>query len=115
MDLRAAPDGVGRRSPTSRIAGTTVTRLALAATTPVPGRVARLHVRGARITGALLLRHGTVQVPVLFEDCLFDEPLDLSHARAKSLSLRGSDLRKLMNGTGSDVLFLVGNNSEKSA
>ncbi|MFJ3795464.1 hypothetical protein ACIPSJ_04185 [Streptomyces sp. NPDC090088] len=48
--------------------------LLVAAPRPVPGRLARLRLRGARITGALDLAEAAVQGAIRLESCRFDEP-----------------------------------------
>ena len=56
---------------------------------PRPGHHARLTLRGARITGSLDLSHARIEHPIIFRDCVFDEPIVLAEARLGALSLDG--------------------------
>src|SRR5436305_13249930 len=47
-----------------------------------------LRLAGARITGALDLRHTQIRHALILEDCYFDEPVDLTGAHAPWLSLQ---------------------------
>jgi hypothetical protein len=49
-----------------------------------------LWVEGAYIVGALDLRHARLEIPLIMNDCYFDSRIDLSEARAISVSLAGS-------------------------
>jgi hypothetical protein len=70
-----------------------ITRLLLGDAQPeTPGRSAVLHIRGAYITGALVLRHATIRTPLVLENCVFDQPVDLSHAHAPTLSIQDTTL-----------------------
>lgn len=69
--------------------------LLLGAGRAFPGRVAALRLRGARITGPLLLAHGRISASWLLEQCRIDEHLDLEGAQTGSVYLRGSHLRTL--------------------
>lgn len=69
--------------------------LLLGAGRAFPGRVAALRLRGARITGPLLLAHGRIAASWLLEQCRIDEHLDLEGAQTGSVYLRGSHLRTL--------------------
>lgn len=48
------------------------------------------HLRGPRITGFLDLSHVTLPGQVVFEDCLFEEPIDLTSAEGTSLIIRNA-------------------------
>jgi hypothetical protein len=73
-----------------------ITRLVLAEPEAATwGRAAVFHVRGARVSGGLVVRHATFRVPLVFEGCVFEEPVDLSHARVPSLSFQDSVLPAL--------------------
>jgi hypothetical protein len=69
--------------------------LLLGASRTFPGRVAALRLRGARITGPLLLAHGRIAASWLLEQCRIDEHIDLEGAQTGSIYLRGSHLRTL--------------------
>ncbi len=69
--------------------------LLLGASRAFPGRVAALRLRGARITGPLLLAHGRITASWLLEQCRIDEHIDLEGAQTGSIYLRGSHLRTL--------------------
>lgn len=49
-----------------------------------------MSVAGARIVGTLDLQHARVNSSLILRDCYFDEPPDLSEARAVSVCLAGS-------------------------
>jgi hypothetical protein len=54
-----------------------------------------LWVQGACIIGQLDLRYARLEMPVVLRHCHFDEDIDLSEARAASISLAGSRLSSL--------------------
>ncbi|MEU7598064.1 hypothetical protein AB0B79_34320 [Streptomyces sp. NPDC039022] len=54
------------------------------------GGATALGLSGARITGALCLRHLRAEESLFLENCSFDEPVDIAHAELLSLSFRGS-------------------------
>jgi hypothetical protein len=54
-----------------------------------------LSLVGARIVGALDLRHARMTGPLILEDCYFDEPPDLTEANAVSVCFAGSRLPSL--------------------
>lgn len=85
-----AVEGAGEWGPERRIRADVVTRLALGEAQVPAGRAAQLLIRGARLTGRLTLRHGRAVCPLLFEECAFDDPLDLTRAELPALSLKGS-------------------------
>lgn len=69
--------------------------LLLGAGHEIPGRVAALRLRGAHITGPLLLSHGRIAASWLLEYCRIDEHIDLEGAETGSVYLRGTHLRTL--------------------
>ena len=92
LNLKADPDdgpqnvsswGAERRVRADVIAGLL--------TRPGPGG-AGLRLAGAWVTGALRLGHATIDVPLEFVQCAFDEGVDLSEASTVSVYLRGCDL-----------------------
>jgi hypothetical protein len=98
MDLR--PNGNGGRNGRSggrngRVSGREPDVRARAITAilcaePRPGDYSRLTLRGARITGSLDLRHARIAHPIIFRDCVFEEPIVLADARLGALTLDGS-------------------------
>ncbi|MEU2157344.1 hypothetical protein ABZ532_20390 [Streptomyces sp. NPDC019396] len=66
--------------------------LLLTAPAPEAGQTARLHLRGARITGELDLADVGIGVPVRLRQCTFDSVLNLRGARLDALELVGCDL-----------------------
>jgi hypothetical protein len=69
--------------------------LLLGAGPAAPGRVARLRLRGARITGPLDLSHADLTTPVYLDACTFDEPVVLAEATTRSIRLRDCTLPAL--------------------
>ncbi|MFC0108056.1 hypothetical protein [Kibdelosporangium aridum] len=57
-----------------------------------PERMPLLHLRDAHITGALQLRHSTIGVPLVFENCTFDEPVTIRKSDVKALEFRSCTL-----------------------
>jgi hypothetical protein len=93
MDLR--PNGNGGRNGRGRVIprGAVVRAKAVAAilcAEPRPGHNSRLTLCGARITGSLDLSHARIEHPIVFRDCVFDEPVVLAEARLGALTLDGS-------------------------
>ncbi|MFI2240202.1 hypothetical protein [Streptomyces chrestomyceticus] len=75
--------------PERRIRAAALTAL-LRGVREASGGTTALHLNGARITGALCLRHLRAECSLLLENCYFDEPVDMAHAEVLSLSFRGS-------------------------
>jgi hypothetical protein len=93
-----AKAGFGTRAPgehgeprpgRSQIRAETISAL-LRAPEAAYGPCAALWVEGAHITGALDLRHARLGIPLIMKHCYFDGPVDLSEARAVSVSLAAS-------------------------
>lgn len=55
---------------------------------PTDGRMPALRLRGARITGRLVLAFGRVEVPVHLDHCAFDTAPELTGAATRTLELR---------------------------
>ncbi|WP_411106022.1 oxidoreductase [Streptomyces sp. cmx-4-9] len=62
---------------------------------PVPGRVASLKLRGARVTGRLDLSGGSVAPYVEFQSCRFDGEVQLAEARFGTLRLTNCAVPRL--------------------
>ncbi|MBW5483234.1 oxidoreductase [Streptomyces bambusae] len=62
---------------------------------PVPGRVASLKLRGARITGRLDLSGGTVEPYVELQSCRFDSEVQLSETRFVTLRMISCSIPRL--------------------
>ena len=91
VDLRPAGNGARNRRAEAR--GTVVRAKAIMAilrAEPRPGHHSRLTLCGARITGSLDLSHARIEHPIVFRNCVFDEPIVLAEARLGALSLNGS-------------------------
>lgn len=91
VDLR--PAGNGARNGRAGARGTVVRAKAIVAilrAEPRPGHHSRLTLCGARITGSLDLSHARIEHPIIFRDCVFEEPIVLADARVGALSLDGS-------------------------
>ncbi|HEY1488535.1 MAG TPA: hypothetical protein VGF84_20660 [Micromonosporaceae bacterium] len=54
---------------------------------PVAGAIAGLRLAGVKITGRLDLSHATIEHPLDFEGCRFEEPVLLAEARMRSVRL----------------------------
>lgn len=63
------------------------------------GEIAGMKVWGARITGVLNLKFGTIHSPVRLRACHFEEPPDLYGAQLRLLALTDSELPGLIAGT----------------
>ncbi|MEV7614407.1 oxidoreductase [Streptomyces sp. NPDC089799] len=91
LSARAAgqDDPFGDRAwgPERSVRAGVVALLLLHGPPPVPGRVASLKLRGARITGRLDLSGGTVEPYVELQACRFDSEVQLSEARFGTLRL----------------------------
>ncbi|GAA3589821.1 hypothetical protein GCM10022419_085410 [Nonomuraea rosea] len=61
-----------------------------------PGANPALRLSGARITGPLRLAFAEIGCPVLFQECAFDETLDLYQARTRFLSIGRCELPGLI-------------------
>jgi hypothetical protein len=57
-----------------------------------PGRVARVDLAGARLTGRLDLGGARVELPMRLRQCVLDEPLMLDHAEVGLVELDGCEL-----------------------
>jgi hypothetical protein len=91
MDLR--PNGNGARNGRVAARGAVVrakTIVEILCAEPRPGHHSRLTLYGARITGSLDLSHARIEHPIIFRDCVFDEPIVVAEARLGALSLDGS-------------------------
>lgn len=69
--------------------------LLLGAGTRVPGRIAALRLRGALVTGPLVLSHGRIAASWLLEQCRIDGHVDIEGADTSSVYLRGTHMRSL--------------------
>jgi hypothetical protein len=74
----------GREDETAIRAGV-LQSLVLGSTEPAQGRIAKLRIAGARITGQLDLRDADMDFGILLTDCTIDEPLLLSGASLRLL------------------------------
>ncbi|MFJ8012254.1 membrane-associated oxidoreductase [Streptomyces sp. NPDC096339] len=73
---------------------------ALLATSPsVPGQIAGLDVKGARISGRTDLRYAVIDAPMRLRSCWFERPPTLFGARLRTLNLTDSVLPGLTAGT----------------
>jgi hypothetical protein len=67
----------------------------LLTTKPHNGRPQAVKLRGARITGPLNLEAATLVCPLLLQDCLLEEPVNLQEAQAAAIRLPGCHLPRL--------------------
>ncbi|WP_409186248.1 hypothetical protein F9C11_19245 [Amycolatopsis sp. VS8301801F10] len=70
------------------VAATTIMQVLLGRATPQRGRAPLFHLRDARVSGALELRNADVEVPLVFENCTFDEPVAIGDSDVKLLEFR---------------------------
>ncbi len=65
---------------------------------PEPCRVNSkgVHIFAAKITGALNLGHATIQFPLTFNRCAFEEDISFKNARVQSLIFRGCRTKTLL-------------------
>jgi hypothetical protein len=91
VDLRPGQNGARNGRAAARGAAVRATTIAeILCAEPRPGHHSRLTLSGARITGSLNLSHARIEHPIIFRDCVFDEPIVLAGARLGALSLDGS-------------------------
>lgn len=69
-----------------------ITRVLLDSVSPQRGHVPLFHLRDARITGALELQHASLRIPVVFENCTFDEPVIMRGSEITVLEFRSCTL-----------------------
>ena len=69
--------------------------LLLGAGARIPGRIEALRLRGALITGSLLLSHGRIDASWLLERCRIDGHIDIEGTETSSVYLRGTHMRTL--------------------
>ncbi|MGW4273966.1 hypothetical protein ACWEGQ_16745 [Streptomyces seoulensis] len=74
------------------VAAAVLRRVLLAPPPPYPGHLARLRLRGARVTGTLDLAEADIACAVRLERCVLDEAPRLDGARFGALELRDCDL-----------------------
>ncbi|WP_216587022.1 oxidoreductase [Streptomyces brasiliscabiei] len=95
VDLRTGRDAEDRvaggadRGPGRTVRAAVVAALALGAGTAQPGALPRLRLAGARISGRLDLAGAQLDRPLWFEDCWFEEGVDLFGASTQSIALTG--------------------------
>jgi len=85
---RTGPPGAGASA--ERTVRASVLRAVLLGGARPVGEVPALRLAGARVSGVLDLANATVDCPVRFRDCTFDEPPDLHAARTRQINLTGS-------------------------
>lgn len=95
LDLRDQPGGSdpaqGASWPTRRhIEAATISEILAPGGNSPSVEGAPVHIVGARILGSLDLRFADIKHHLTLEGCYFDEQADLSCAKARSISLRGS-------------------------
>src|SRR4051794_27531627 len=78
-------------SLTSASAGS-IARVLLDNVSPTPVRVPLFHLRDAHVTGALRLQHASLGVPLVFENCVFDEPVTIRDSDVSVLEFRSCTL-----------------------
>ncbi|MEU6058457.1 membrane-associated oxidoreductase [Streptomyces sp. NPDC047097] len=101
VDFRAAgdePPAPGDDWGAERTVRASVLRALLVKAPREEGEIAALAVTGARITGALELRHAVIEAPVRLSDCHFDDVPDLYAAQLRELDLSRSVLPGLTSG-----------------
>jgi hypothetical protein len=62
-----------------------ITRVLLDSVSPQRGRVPLFHLRDAHIFGALDLQQASLGIPLVFENCTFDEPVTMRGSEVKML------------------------------
>lgn len=94
-EIREGTDGKRERKPGHRIRADIIAQLLHTQVDPTPGKIVMLHLRAAHITGRLELQYSKLACPVIFEDCSFDLPINLSHSNTATISFQGSRLNAL--------------------
>ncbi|MFR9675115.1 oxidoreductase [Streptomyces sp. TR06-5] len=102
LDLRRGepelddPDGEHDWGPERTVRARVIARLLLGdEATPLPGRVASLHLTGAHVTGLLRLSGGEIDTFVELRDCRFDEEVRFTEAHLRTARLIGCRLPRL--------------------
>jgi hypothetical protein len=91
VDLRKAR---GARARTIR--AEVIAALLLGAAPAEPGRIAAIHLEGARVTGPLSIGHAVIAGPVRLRRCELEASIDLSGAKARDIDLEASRLAGLL-------------------
>jgi hypothetical protein len=81
--------------PTSRVRGEVLTRLLLGAIAAEAGYTAKLTLTGARIVGPVDLSSATVTCEVSLTRCWFDDLVEASDARTRSVTLQACRIPRL--------------------
>src|ERR1700754_3282340 len=74
------------------VSAATIARVLLNGSSQLPGRTPIFRLRAARVTGALELPHASLGIPIVFENCTFDEPVTLRDGDVKVLEFRSCTL-----------------------
>ncbi len=82
----------GESIPLASASAATISRVLLNRAAPQPGRTPLFHLRDRHITGALELKHVSVGMPLVFENCKFDEPVAIWDSEVKGLEFRSCTL-----------------------
>ncbi|MFC6061794.1 hypothetical protein [Streptomyces ochraceiscleroticus] len=96
VDLRAGtPEGDrvadgGQWGPERTVRASVIAALLLGANAAQPGAVASLTLVGARISGRLNLAGAQISHPFWFEDCWFEEGVNLFGAQTQTIAILGS-------------------------
>lgn len=82
----------GEPLPLASVSAVVITRVLLNSASPQPGRVPLFHLRDTHVTGALELQHASLGIPLVFENCTFDEPVTIRDSEVKVLEFRSCTL-----------------------
>lgn len=90
-----AVDLSGFRERARTIRAEVIAMLLLGAVPGEPGCIPAVRLKGARVTGTLVIGHSRIDGPILLRQCEFDSPINLSGARTADFDLEGSQLAGL--------------------
>jgi hypothetical protein len=78
------------------VSAAAITRVLLDSASAQPGEVPVFHLCDAHITGALGLQHASLGIPLVFENCYFDESVTIRESDVKMLEFRSCTLPAFM-------------------
>jgi hypothetical protein len=82
----------GEPIPLASASAAAMARVLVSRAAPQPGRTPLFHLCDTHITGALELKHASVGIPLVFENCTFDEPVTIRDSEVKDLEFRSCAL-----------------------
>jgi hypothetical protein len=93
LELRIARQ-VSQGEPISltSVSAESIARVLVDSVSPPPAREPLFHLRDAHVTGRLRLQHASLGVPLVFENCVFDESVTIRDSDVSVLEFRSCTL-----------------------